>query len=145
MNQLCIYIYPVPLESPSHLTPIPSLWVITEPRAELPMLALVFAPHRNPMWWCNSFLCWTPWVPTSYSQTRLCTPAVPAAACGTSVTSQQRAQPYCLLPALAPLPPPPEMPVTTLSHSDPSKPGSVRELTFHVDPLTKEELEPTGK
>ena len=37
VNQLYVYIYPLPLEAPSH-TLIPPFWVITEHRAELPVL-----------------------------------------------------------------------------------------------------------
>ena len=33
VNQPCVYIYPLLLEPPSH----PPLWVVTEPRAELPV------------------------------------------------------------------------------------------------------------
>ena len=47
---------------------MPPLRVITEPRAELPMLAFVLAPLKNPVCYCNSCLCWTPLVPASYSQ-----------------------------------------------------------------------------
>ena len=38
MNQLNVYIYPLPLGPPSHSTAIPPLYVITEHRAELPVL-----------------------------------------------------------------------------------------------------------
>ena len=40
MNQMYVYIYPLPLESPSHAphSLIPPLKVITEHRAELPVL-----------------------------------------------------------------------------------------------------------
>ena len=38
VNQVCVYRYPLPLESPSNLTPIPALLVSTEHQAEAPVL-----------------------------------------------------------------------------------------------------------
>ena len=38
VNQLCVYIYPLPLGPPSHPTPIPPIQVVTEHRTELPVL-----------------------------------------------------------------------------------------------------------
>ena len=37
MNPPCVYMYPLPLEPPSHPC-IPPLWVVPEHRAELPVL-----------------------------------------------------------------------------------------------------------
>ena len=48
VNQPHVYLCPFPLESPSHSTLIPSIWVTTEDQAELPLFPIAFLGYWSP-------------------------------------------------------------------------------------------------